>query len=102
MVTARPRLRPCPFPPLEKFFRLPSWIVIAIVFALALAGGPACADDDSPDADLAAVRTELTTIQRSLHDGSTDAELLRYRASALAQQTKAADIATRLAPQLAS
>jgi small-conductance mechanosensitive channel len=78
------------------------WIVIAIVFALALAGGPAHADDDSPDADLAAIRTELTTIQRSLHDGSTDAELLRYRASALAQQAKAADIATRLAPQLAS
>ena len=96
MATARP------FHPPQKFVRLPLWIVAAIMFALALAGGPARADDDSPDADLAAIRTELTTIQRSLHDGSTDAELLRYRASALAQQAKAADIATRLAPQLAS
>jgi len=85
--------------------RLP-WFAALCVLALALlmGVGAARAADDADDADaaLAAVRTELTAVQGAVHETSSDAELQRLRARAIAQQTQAADIATRLAPELAA
>ncbi len=76
--------------------------LLALLFALLLSTGAARADDDEADATLAAVRTELSVIQRAPRETSTDAELLRLRARAVAQQALAADIAARLAPELAA
>jgi small-conductance mechanosensitive channel len=82
-------------------FGLP-WFA-ALLFALLLGAGPARAQaDDDADAALAAVRTELTAIQGAVRETSTDGELQRLRARAVAQQTRAADLATRLAPELAA
>lgn len=79
----------------------------AALLWLGAAFGPLAAhaaDNPGTDADaaLAAVRAELTTIQNALHPGTPDAELLSLRARAIEQQTRAADVATQLAPELAS
>ena len=77
-------------------------VPIVLMLSLLFGAGAARADDDDADATLAAVRTELTAIQGAVRETSSEADLQRLRARAVAQQTRAADIATRLAPELAA
>ena len=77
-------------------------LVLVFAWLLAVAVTAHAADDDDVDATLAAVRTELNAAQGAVRETSTDAELLRLRTRVLAQQTRAADTAARLAPELAA
>jgi len=86
-----------------RLFRLPLlFALFVLTLALLGPGAARAADDDDADAALAAVRTELTAIQGTVRDTSSEAELQRLRARAVVQQTRASDIATRLAPELAA
>ncbi len=89
-----------------RLLRLPPLLALTALFVLTLAllfgGGMARAEDDDADATLAAVRTELTAIQGAVRETSSEGELQRLRARAVAQQTRAGDVATRLAPELAA
>ncbi len=82
-----------------RLLRLPLFV---LTLALLFGAGAARAEDDDADAALAAVRTELTAIQGAVRETSSEAELQRLRARALAQQTRAGEVATRLAPELAA
>lgn len=89
-----------------RLLRLPPLFALTALFVLTLAllfGATAArAEDDDADATLAAVRTELSAIQGAVRETSSEAELQRLRARAVAQQTRAGDVATRLAPELAA
>lgn len=74
--------------------------LLVLTLALLFGAGSVRAEDDDADATLAAVRTELTAIQGAVRETSSEAELQRLRARAVAQQTRAGDVATRLAPEL--
>lgn len=74
--------------------------LLVLTLALLFGAGAVRAEDDDADATLAAVRTELTAIQGAVRETSSEAELQRLRARAVAQQTRAGDVATRLAPEL--
>ena len=82
-----------------RLLRLPLFV---LTLALLFGAGAARAEDDDADAALAAVRTELTAIQGAVRETSSEAELQRLRARAVAQQARAGDVATRLAPEVAA
>ena len=83
-------------------FRLPLFALFVLTLALLFGARAAHAEDDDADATLAAVRTELSAIQGAVRETSSEADLQRLRARALAQQTRAGDVATRLAAELAA